>query len=393
MFMKKHLAITAAAGAAVLIGGLIVVGVARAGDDDRSGDRMGFYKQTNLVANEKGHGAGTTVDTNLVNPWGMAWAFGGAAWVSDNGSGKSTLYTGKGAVVPLVVDIPGPGTPPSQGTPTGIVWNPIAGEFKFHDPEDTKNPTSMVSAVFIFAGEDGVISAWSPSLITRTKAVAVLGADGKSGAVYKGLAYGTDGNNFIFATNFASGEVEVYKTDFTPRSNVGKHGKMFHDPQLPKDYAPFGIAYVNKNLFVTFAQRSKDNPKGEEQAGPGLGIVDVFSTDGELVQRFVSNGKNSPLNAPWGVTMATKKFGKFSGAVLIGNFGNGQINAFDYRSGQHLGMLQSPDGKAIVIDGLWSLAFGDFVDAENDDLYFTAGINREAGGLFGEIAPVSGKKD
>jgi uncharacterized protein (TIGR03118 family) len=387
--MRKHLAITAAAGAAALIGGVIMVSVARAGDDDRNGDRMGFYKQTNLVSNKEGQRA-RTIDPNLVNPWGMAWAPGGPAWVSDNGSGKSTLYTGKGDRFPigkpLVVDIPG--THSNPGTPTGIVWNASPGQFQFHDPDD-KNPTSKVGAVFIFAGEDGIISAWSPDLRDTTKAVVVVPAS-KQAAVYKGLAFGTNGHNFIFATNFATGEVDVYDSNFTEVSNNGKHGKMFHDPQMPKDYAPFGIANINNDLFVTFAKRSADEPRQEEQTGAGLGIVDVFSTDGELLQRFASHGQ---LNAPWGVALATSGFGKFASAVLIGNFGNGQINAFDYRSGKLLGTLQSADGKVIAIEGLWSLGFGNFLDADSDELYFTAGINNEEGGLFGEIAPVPRKKD
>lgn len=387
--MRKHVAITAAAGAAALIGGVIMVSVARAGDDDRNGDRMGFYKQTNLVSNEEGHRA-RTIDPNLVNPWGMAWAPGGAAWIANNGSGTSTLYTGEGERFPprspLVVNIPG--TPPNPGTPTGIVWNASPGQFQFHDPEDKDHHDSKVGAAFIFAGEDGIISAWSPSLKDTTKAVVVVPA-GKSAAVYKGLAFGTNGANFIFATDFATGEIDVYDSNFTEVSKNGKHGKMFHDPQMPKDYAPFGIANINNDLFVTYAKRSTDKPREEEQTGAGLGIVDVFSTDGELLQRFASHGQ---LNAPWGVTLATKGFGKFAGAVLIGNFGNGQINAFDYHSGKHLGTLQSADGKVIAIEGLWSLAFGNFLDADSDELYFTAGINDEAGGLFGEIAPVSGKK-
>jgi uncharacterized protein (TIGR03118 family) len=388
--MRKHLAITAAAGAAALIGGAIMVSVARAGDDDRSGDRMGFYKQTNLVADKAGLGAPTT-DPNLVNPWGMAWAPGGAAWVANNGTGTSTLYTGKGVRFPpgnpLVVKIPG--IPPNQGTPTGMVWNANPGQFQFHDSEDKDHPSSKVGAAFIFAGEDGIISAWSPSLKDTTKAVVVVPAS-KQAAVYKGLAFGTNGRNFIFATNFATGEIDVYDSNFTEVSNNGKHGKMFHDPQMPKDYAPFGIQNINNDLFVTFAKRSADKPREEEQAGAGFGIVDVFSTDGDLLQRFASHG---PLNAPWGVTLATKGFGKFSGAVLIGNFGNGQINAFDYRSGRLLGALQRPDGTVLAIEGLWSLAFGNFLDADSDELYFTAGINDEEDGLFGEIAPVSGKKD
>src|ERR1044071_3488361 len=288
--MRKHLVITAAAGTAALIGGVIVTNVARAGDDeDRSGDRRGLYKQTNLVSNRGDQGA-KSIDSNLQNPWGMAWAPGGAAWVANNGPSTSTLYTGEGGLFPpppknLVVGIP--------DAPTGIVWNPIPSQFQFHDPDDLAKPHSMVGAAFIFAGEQGKISAWSPALMNTKKAVVVVPA-GKPAAVYKGLAFGTNSGNFIFATNFAGGEVEVYDSNFKEISHDGKHGKMFYDPRMPKDYAPFGIANINNDLFVTFAKRSKDDP-GEEEHGDGLGIVDVFKTNGELIQRFASPG---PLNAP-----------------------------------------------------------------------------------------------
>ncbi|HEX3476587.1 MAG TPA: TIGR03118 family protein [Kofleriaceae bacterium] len=385
--MRKHVAIIAAAGAAAVIGGVIVISIFHAGDnEERNGDGMGFYKQTNLVSNRGDQGA-TSTDGNLQNPWGMAWAPGGAAWVANNGTRTSTLYTGEGHLVPgpppknLVVEIP--------DAPTGLVWNPVPGQFRFHDPDDTARPGSTVAAAFLFSGEEGKISAWSPDLINTKQAVVVVPAS-KPAAVYKGLAFGTNSSNFIFATNFAAGEVEVYDSNFKEISHDGKHGKMFHDPQMPKDYAPFGIANINEDLFVTFAKRSKDKPREEEEHGDGLGIVDVFKTNGELIHRFASHHR---LNAPWGVTMATKNFGKFAGAILIGNFGNGQINAFDYRSGNFLGTLERPDGKPLVIEGLWSLGFGNFSEADTDELYFTAGINDEADGLFGEIAPVSRKKD
>jgi uncharacterized protein (TIGR03118 family) len=362
---------TVAAGAAALIGGVIVAGRAFAGDDDRGGDRAGMYKQTNLVSSIKG--LAPTTDPNLKNPWGIASAPGGALWVSDNATRLSTLYNGDGTIVPLVVKIP--------DAPTGIVWNPRPDQFQFVDPNQNDPNKKMVSAAFIFAGEEGKISAWSGALVDRTMAVVVVKPEKHEKVVYKGLAFGTNkSGNFIFATNFFGGEVEVYDSTFKETKLKGS----FHDPRLPKGYAPFGIANINGQLFVSFAKQS-DKDKGEEVTGRGLGIVDVFDTQGELIKRFATDG---PLDAPWGMVRAPFDFGRFSNAFLVGNFGNGKINAFD-DNGKFLGDLRREDGKPIVIEGLWSLGFGTFAKADPEDLYFTAGIKDEKEGLFGEIAAVS----
>jgi uncharacterized protein (TIGR03118 family) len=198
--------------------------------------------------------------------------------------------------------------------------------------------------------------------------------------VYKGLALGSAGDgNFIFATNFLEGKVDAYSSKFVETPRKGK----FHDPRLPKGYSPFGIQNIKGQLFVTFAKQSEKD-KGEEVTGKGLGIVDIFNTDGELLQRFATDDK---LDAPWGVAEAPRNFGKFSNATLIANFGNGRINAFD-DSGRFLGTLQREDGKPLVIEGLWSIFFGEFLHSDADDLYFTAGIRNEDQGLLGEISAV-----
>lgn len=373
--MKTFFRPTTAAAAAALIGGAIGVGSARAGDGDADTDSRTAYQQTNLVSNIAG--LAPTSDPNLKNPWGIAWAPGGALWASDNNASASTLYTGTGAIVKLVVGIP----PVTSSAPTGMVWNPNPNQFMI--------PGTMTGSVFIFDGEDGTITAWNPAVdpVTNGTSTASLVLDNSaSGAVYKGLAYGTNARgNFIFATNFNSGQVEAYDTNFHPATLDG----AFTDPQLPAGYAPFGISNIDGDLFVTYAKQ--DDAKHDPVRGAGRGFVDVFTTSGKLVRRFASRGV---LNAPWGVVRAPLGFGRFGGDILIGNFGNtgqfaGWINAFGSR-GDFRGELRSPGGRPIAIDGLWALTFGTFAASDGDTLYFTAGINDEADGLFGKITAVAG---
>jgi uncharacterized protein (TIGR03118 family) len=312
----------------------------------------------------------------LQNAWGAAWAPGGALWVSDNNAGVSTLYTGAGTIVPLVVTIP----PADTSAPTGMVWNPnSANQFVI--------PGTKAGAIFIFDGEDGTITAWNPAVdpVVAGKSTASLVVDNSAaGAVYKGLAYGTNAHgNFIFATNFNSGEVEAYDVNFKLTTLDGS----FTDPHLPAGYAPFGISNIDGDLFVTYAKQ--DAAKHDPVRGDGLGFVDVFSTNGQFIRRFASRGV---LNAPWGVVRAPIGFGKFGGEVLIGNFGNngrfgGWINAYGNR-GEFLGELRNPQGRPISIDGLWALYFGTFAASDGDTLYFTAGPNHEADGLYGKITAV-----
>jgi uncharacterized protein (TIGR03118 family) len=199
--------------------------------------------------------------------------------------------------------------------------------------------------------------------------------------VYKGAALGTNPDgNFIFVTNFRAAKVEVYDVNFKE-----VHKFAFTDRNIPSGFAPFGIENIAGELFVTYAKQDED--KEDDVAGPGLGFVDVFTTSGKLVRRLVSRG---PLNAPWGLARAPLSFGQFGGAILVGNFGDGRVNAFSNR-GEFLGQLSSRNGQPIAIEGLWSLKFGMFQGADPGDLYFTAGINDEDNGLIGEISATSGR--
>jgi uncharacterized protein (TIGR03118 family) len=355
------------------IGFLGCVGSASADQDHTA------YIQTNLVSNQPN--VAQTLDPNLQNAWGVANAPAGPLWVSDNNDGLSTLYDGNGAIIPLVVTIPLPPgqTPPPAAAPTGMVWNPT-----------TTFPVTVgattAPATFIFDSENGTIIAWNPTVdpITSGKSTATIVVNNSAtGAVYKGLAFGTNVHgNFLFATNLFAGTVEVYDSNFAPATLDGN----FSDPDIPAGFAPFGIANIDNNLYVTYAKQNAQ--KNDVVAGTGLGFVDVFTTDGVLIKRFASAG---PLNAPWGVVRATQNFGEFSGAILIGNFGSqgnaaGWINAF--RGGDNndfLGPLRDAHGKPISIDGLWSIVFGTFLNSVADTLYFTAGPNQQMNGLFGTI--------
>ena len=353
------------------------------------------YAITPLVSDVAGQAA--MQDKVLQNAWGVAFTPAGSPfWVNDNVTGCSTLYAGDGTTIPLQVSIPLPGNvvptgscrpvdpknPPSPtpAAPTGIVWNPSSA---FLVP-GTKSPAS-----FIFATEDGTLSAWTGGLTPPTDAV--LAADNSAspnaanGAVYKGLVTGVNVKGvFLFATNFRAGTIDVFGPTgpngmFTPATTDGN----FSDPEIPAGYAPFGIQNIGGDLFVTYALQNAQ--KHDDVAGPGHGFVDVFDTDGHLLRRLASRG---PLNSPWGVARASYAFGRFSGDILVGNFGDGRINVFDER-GEFIEQLDGVDGKAIVIDGLWMLTLGGGRTSSSDTLYFTAGPNGETHGLFGTITPAS----
>src|SRR5262249_5050222 len=260
----------------------------------------------------------------------------GPVWIADNGTGLSTLYTGTGNIVPLVVTIPsGSG---DTSAPTGLVFN-STGKFsvRAHDLSG--------SAFFIFDSEDGIISGWNPTVNLNSAIIAVNNSD--KGAIYKGLAIGTDadGNSFIYAANFHSGWVEMYDSNF-------KWVKNFTDSNLPKGYAPFGARVLNGKLYVTFALQDEDAK--DDVSGPGHGFVTIFDLAGNKIIRLLSHGE---LNSPWGLAVAPPKFGKFSGDLLVGNFGNGHINAFDPWTGAARGHMLRPNGTTLRIDGLWGLHF------------------------------------
>jgi uncharacterized protein (TIGR03118 family) len=325
-----------------------------------------------LVSDQPG---APVTDKNLKNPWGVAFAPGDPFWIADNNSGKATVVDGNGAVQSLVVTIPCPkkagegSSCPKIASPTGIVFNTTT---------DFVVPGTKSPAFFIFDSEDGTISAWNES--AGTSAVLIIDnsriPNAPLGAVYKGLALGVNkSGNLLFATNFRAATVEVYDGNFKPTTTTGG----FKDPAIPAGYAPFGIHNLDGDLIVTYALQ--DRSKHDNLAGPGRGYVDAFDTDGNLLKRLATQGG---LNAPWGVARASSAFGLFAGDMLVGNFGNGWINALTPKG---LVLLNGTNGQPLEIDGLWTLTLGGAAKSSPSTLYFTAGPNNQMNGRFGTIAP------
>jgi uncharacterized protein (TIGR03118 family) len=322
------------------------------------------YIQTNLVSDDASV-SGTIIDPNLINPWGMAASSASPFWVSDNGTGLSTLYNGAGTAQGLVVTIPPPAGGSSPSTPTGIVFNGGSGFGTVLGAEPAR---------FIFATEDGTISGWA----SGTNALLMVD-NSASGANYKGLAIGESGlNTFLYAANFKQGKIDVFDSSFSPTTLSGS----FTDPGLPAGYAPFNIQNLGGNLYVTYALQ--DGAAMDDVPGAGNGFVDVFDTNGNFLQRLISGGS---LNSPWGLALAPANFGDYSSALLVGNSGDGIINAFDPSTGSLLGSLVDDLTKMpIEIDGLWALDFGNGGNGgQINELFFTAGPNDGAHGLFGKI--------
>jgi uncharacterized protein (TIGR03118 family) len=241
-------------------------------------------------------------------------------------------------------------------------------------------------ALFIFDTENGTIDGWNPTvggLTGTTSTVTEVARDNGANAVYKGLAIAqaSDGHTYLYATNFRSGRVEAYDSTFTP---VELPGGLFVDPKLPSGYGPFGIQEINDQLYVSFAKQ--DASLHDDVAGQGNGFVDVFTNDGGFVKRLVTRGQ---LNSPWGLALAPTGFGNFGGDLIVGNFGDGNINVYDPNNGSRVGALRQPNGRAIVIDGLWGLRFGNGNAAKTGELIFSAGPNGESDGLLGKIVVAS----
>lgn len=323
-----------------------------------------FYAQHNLVSD--GAVPADLVDAELVNAWGLAASSTSPWWIADNGTGLSTLYNGNtGAKSALTVTVP--------GAPTGVVFNGGTGFV-------VSNGTLEGPALFLFASEDGTISGWNRD-VTGTNAV-VLVDNSAGGAVYKGLAIAsTPEGDLLYATNFHAGTVDVFDSSFHPVPGG------FADPTIPDGYAPFGIKTFDDVVLVTYALQDAD--KHDDVPGQGHGYINMFDTAGRFLRRVTEKGQ---LNSPWGLAFAPGNFGKFSGHLLVGNFGDGRIHAFDpiklngKGEFQHRGPLHSADGNPIEIDGLWGLAFGNGVNAgPTDVLFFTAGPFQEQHGLFGKL--------
>jgi uncharacterized protein (TIGR03118 family) len=309
-----------------------------------------LYLQHNLVSNLAG--AADVTDPNLVDPWGVSFSASGPFWVSNHLSGTATIYNGSGAITSLVVTVPAAGGAKTMGRPTGQVQNPTTAFLLANG-----KPAS-----FIFATDDGTISAWNTGTIAQ-----VMVENSNVSAVYKGLAMNTSAAGpLLYAANFRSGKIDVFSGTFSATTVPGG----FADPNLPGGFAPFNIWPLNGKLYVTYAKQ--DSAQFLDVAGAGNGFVDVFDFNGNLLNRLVSNGG---LNSPWGLAIAPAGWGAFAGDLLVGNFGDGTINAFDVTSGGKIGTLQNANGIPISIAGLWALAFGNGGrGGDSGTLYFTAGV-------------------
>jgi uncharacterized protein (TIGR03118 family) len=380
----------------------------------------GNVLQTNLVSDLPG--VAQHLDPQLVNPWGIAESSGSPFWIADNNAGVSTLYNTAGTKQGLVVNIPGP--PPADplgtdGTPTGTVFNIDGGAnggFKV-----SANGKGPASPAFLFATEDGTIAAWAPAVDGTHAIIAVNNAGNnftepdpnkQTGAVYKGLAIAegavvngvvqpiipTDPNStfLLYASNFRTGKIDVFDTTYTQLTL----SNAFTDSSLPKGYAPFNVQVLNGKVYVTYAKQ--DAAKHDDAAGPHRGFVDVYNLDGSPglangQERLISRGD---LNSPWGLaiapstTSATSNFGaqgaNLAGALLVGNFGDGRIHAYNATTGAPMGTLTDPDGEPIQIPGLWALKVGNGGNGgDSSTVYFTAGLDHEHHGLFGSLSGVA----
>ena len=321
------------------------------------------FAVTNLVTDDQVAHAAQITDPQLVNAWGLSNSASGPFWVSSNGFGASTLYSVNGATqvtskLGLTVAIPG------AGNVTGQVFNGNAA-------------SAFGGNLFLFVSEDGTVSGWRPALGSTAETL----APASDANVYKGAAFATiAGSSYLYAANFRSGTIDVGKGDAAAPVLTG----TFADATLPAGYAPFNVQNLAGSLYVAYAQQDAD--KKDEIAGAGLGIVDHFDLQGNLLGRVATGGT---LDAPWGLAIAPASFGPWAGALLVGNFGDGRINAFDAGNDAFLGQVLGANGLPLAIDGLWALAPGNNGAAGSSQLlYFTAGPDGESHGLFGVLTPV-----
>jgi len=313
----------------------------------------GTYVVTNLVADPNGPAAVNT-DPNLINGWGLVARATSPFWVSSNGTSMSTVYDGQGNIIspPSPVTIPEP--------PTGIVGN--------------VSTTAFGGAVFLWALEDGHVAAWSGG------AAATIVFTATDSASYKGLAIAGNGTALqLYLADFHNGKIDVLSSTF----GAGVATGGFADPTIPAGFAPFNVMNIQGNLFVAYALRETGGD--DEVAGAGLGFVNVFNPNGDLIARVATRGK---LNAPWGIALAPAGFGEFSNHLLVGNFGDGTINAYDLTKYKFAGQLRSSTGGVLKVDGLWGIAFGNGAQSQSvNTLFFAAGPEDETQGLYGKIEP------
>ncbi len=323
------------------------------------------FTPTNLVTDDQTANAAQITDPNLKNAWGMSFGPSSPFWVSANGTGTANLYsvdptTQATTKQGLTVSIPG------DGSVTGQAFN--------------SNASSFNGNRFLFVNEDGTVSGWRPALGTSgtvpADAVAAVAT-----SVYKGATIGSiSGNDYLYTANFKTGTIDAYKGNVAAPSLSGS----FTDPDLPKGYAPFNVQNLNGSLYVSYALQNV--AKHDDVAGGGLGFVDKFSLNGDLIERVAAGGT---LNAPWGMAIAPSSFGAMAGDLLVGNFGDGHINIYDSSTHKFLGQVLDANNQPVVIDGLWAISPGnDGSGGSSHLLYFTAGPNDETHGLFGVLTPV-----
>ncbi len=371
--------------AAVIVtaGALTALGLAAASAG--ASPPRGSYQQINMVSDQQG--VAPLTDPDLVNAWGLSAspgtdaAPGSPLWVSDNGTDKTTLYAGASATTVTKVPTFPNGIDVTSGAPTGQVFNTDSTGFVVHDANGHSAPS-----LFIFDSENGGIDGWNPGVgatMPGPSTVTEVAVKNGANAVYKGLAIAvaSDGHTYLYAANFRSGRVEAYDDTFTP---VELPGGLFVDTRIPAGYAPFNVQELAGQLYVSYAKQ--DATLHDDVAGRGNGFVDVFTNDGAFVKRLVTRGQ---LNSPWGLALAPASFGRFGGALLVGNFGDGRINAYNAKTGTHLGQLRDTKNKPIDIDGLWGLRFGNGNAAKTGELVFSAGPDGESHGLLGKIVAVS----
>jgi uncharacterized protein (TIGR03118 family) len=351
----------AAGAAAALALALLAVAPAAPASAHAGRHRDEAFRQVNLVSDQPGEAELT--DPALVNPWGLAAGPATPLWVADNHTDSATIYRGgvEGqpfAAVPLVVAIP-------EGAPTGQVFNDTTS-FELSDG---------TPAAFIFDSESGRVTAWNRA----QGSTAALVYSSPDGAIYKGLAlqHRSHGGPRLLAADFHNAKVDVFDSSFAPVT-LKRHA--FRDPFLPAGYAPFNLAVIHGLVVVTYAQQ--DAAAEDDSPGPGRGFVDVYSPTGRLLRHLVRGGV---LNSPWGLTIAPRHFGELAGDLLVGNFGDGRIHAFDPYSGRLEATLRSSSGQPIAIEGLWSLMPGNGVAGRPQDVFFSAGPGGEEHGLLGAL--------
>ena len=348
------------------------------GPDDNA---AGFVTQTNIVSDSAAFQPSAPLDSNFHNAWGISFGPTTPFWISTNGTNSTELYKGDGTPMNIgssnIVHIPGAGG--QDSAPTGQVFNGGSGFSVGTDANHNPLP-----AKFIFAGEDGGISGWNPQVDPHN---AVLKVDNSaSGTVYKGLAMATaNGNTYLYAADFHNNRIDVFDSNWQPAHLAGN----FTDRHIPNGFAPFNVQMLNGNLYVTYAKQ--DDVAHDDVPGAGNGFVDVFNTSGQLVRRFDHGGF---LNSPWGLSVAPSSWGHLAGDVLVGQFGSGKIDIFSPR-GDFRGFLKGADHKPLVIDGLWALTPGNGATGDTQKIYFSAGPNSEADGLFGSLTfnPVGNDHD